>query len=306
MEGMKRVFVLGGTGFIGRHLLRALKERGYEVYALVRSRSRIALLPPGVRPVPGDPLRPGDWQREAASCEAGINLAGANIFRRWNEEYKRLLRESRILSTRFLGEALPEGATLINASAVGYYGDCGEEEVAEDHPPGQDFLARLCTDWEREALALENKGCRVAISRFGIVLGNDGGALLKMLPAFRLGLGGPIGNGQQWFPWIHIADVVSGLIFLLDNPEARGPFNFVAPEAVRQRDFARMLGKVLHRPALIPAPVRLLRLVFGEVASVLTAGCRARPRRLLDLGYTFLFPGLKEALENLLQKGGKA
>ncbi len=306
---MVRVFVVGGTGFVGRALLSGLRERGYEVFALARSRSRIAVLPEGVKPVLGDPLRPGSWQEEAAACEVGINLCGANIFRRWDEEYKRLIRDSRVLSTRMLGEALAggQGRVLVNASAVGYYGETGEEEVTEEHPPGRDFLARVCVDWEREALGFQEKGLRVAVARFGIVLGAGGGALLRMLPAFRLGLGGPIGSGQQWFPWVHLADVVSGLIFLAEEEKARGPFNLVAPGIVRQREFARELGRVLRRPAFLPVPVWALRLIFGEVARVLATGCRAVPRRLLALGFKFAFPDLRPALQDLLRpgKGGR-
>ncbi|RUM88048.1 MAG: TIGR01777 family protein [Thermodesulfatator sp.] len=299
---MKRVFVAGGTGFVGGHLLRALVKRGFEVRALVRSRTKVARLPEGARAVLGDPLRPGPWQEEAAACEIAINLTGASIFRRWNEEYKRLLRDSRVLSTRFLVESLPPGAVLVNASAIGYYGDTGEEEVDEDHPPGEDFLARLCKEWEETAFSGEARGLRVAVGRIGVVLGCDGGALLQMLPAFRLGLGGPIGDGRQWFSWIHVEDLVEALIFLAEKPEARGPFNLVAPEAVRQKEFARLLGRILRRPAFLPTPSFVLRLLFGEVARVLTASCRVRPRRLLELGFRFRYPRLREALEDLLRK----
>jgi len=301
---MERVFVVGGTGFIGRALLSELLRSGYEVWALARNKARIAVLPEGVRPVLGDPLRPGPWQEEAAECTVGFNLVGASIFRRWSPEYKQLLWDSRILSTRLLGEALSQGAgrVLVNASAVGYYGNTGEEPVEEDHPPGEDFLARLCVAWEKEALSFEKRGLRVAVARFGIVLGADGGALLTMLPAFRLGLGGPLGSGHQWFPWVHRADVVAALIFLARNAEARGPFNVVAPGIVRQREFARELARVLRRPAFLPTPVWGLRLLFGEVAGVLTASCRAVPKKLLALGFRFAFPELTAALKNILRK----
>ncbi len=294
---------------MGRALLRALLERGYEVRALVRSRRRIAVLPEGVKPVLGDPLRPGSWQEEAAACRIGFNLVGATIFRRWNESYKQLIRDSRVLSTRMLGEALAggEGRVLVNASAVGYYGETGEEEITEECPPGKDFLARVCVDWEREALEFQKKGLRVAVARFGIILGVEGGALLKMLPVFRLGLGGAIGSGRQWFPWVHLADAVSGLIFLAEKSEAEGPFNLVAPGIVRHKEFARELGRVLKRPAFLPTPVWGLRLIFGEVAQVLASGCRAVPRKLLALGFRFAFPYLRQALEDLLRKkhGGR-
>ena len=298
----RRVFVVGATGFIGGHLVKALLEEEYEVWALVRTRRKIARLPEKVRPVLGEADRPGPWQEEASKCEIGINLAGANIFHRWTEEYKRLILDSRVLSTRFLGEALVQGRgrVFFSASAVGYYGDTGEEEVDETHPPGKDFLARVCVSWEAEALKRQAQGLRVCVGRLGIVLGPDGGALLRMLPAFRLGLGGPLGNGRQWFPWIHVKDVVSAIIFLLHHEKASGPFNLVAPEAVRQKEFARTLGRILRRPAMIPLSVRILRLFWGELAEALTAGCKAQPRNLLALGFNFAYPHLEKALKNLL------
>jgi len=301
-----KVFVVGGTGFIGRHLVGALVEQGYEVWALVRSRKRIARLSEKVRPVLGDACVPGQWQEEASKCEIGINLAGANIFHRWNEGYKRLILESRVLSTRFLAEALigGEGRVLFNASAVGYYGDTGEESVDETYPPGKDFLARVCVEWEAEALKWQRRGFRVCVGRFGTVLGPDGGALLKMLPAFKLGLGGPIGNGRQWFPWIHVKDLVSAIIFLVRREETSGPFNLVAPGAVRQKEFARTLGRVLRRPALLPLPVKLLKLILGEVGTVLSTSCRASPKKLLESGFEFSYPHLEEALRDLLAKKG--
>ncbi len=301
---MAKIFVVGGTGFIGRYLLRELLAKGHEVWALVRSRQKIALLPQKVIPVPGDACVPGEWQEKAAACEVGINLAGVNIFKRWNEEYKKLIRDSRVVSTQLLGEALSggEGQVLVNASAVGYYGDTGEEEVTEEHPPGNDFLAKTCVAWEKAALGFQEKGLRVCVGRIGIVLGPDGGALLRMLPAFRLGLGGPIGNGRQWFPWIHIQDLVAAFRFLAEEEKASGAFNLVSPGIVRQREFARILGKVLRRPAVLPLPVQMLKLLFGEVGSVLTASCRARPTRLLNLGFRFRYPELEEALRDLLGK----
>ncbi len=297
---MRRVFVAGGTGFVGRYLLRGLVREGYEVYALVRKKSKLRFLPEGVRPVMGDPLEPGKWMEVASRCHMGINLAGANIFRRWTRAYKELLLNSRVLSTRNLGQALSPGSVLLNASAVGYYGDCGEEEVSEKHPAGEDFLASLCVQWEKEALNFSTKGIRVVIARFGIVLGK-GGALQKMLLPFRLGLGGSIGRGLQWFSWIHIEDLISALIFLGEKSGAEGPFNLVSPDPVRQMEFARTLARVLKRPAFLPLPKSLLRLLFGEVASVLTSSCRAIPTRLLELDFKFRFPELTPALEDILR-----
>ncbi len=298
----KKVFVVGGTGFVGRHLLDELVREGYEVYALVRNRRKVACINHSVKPIFGDPCSPGPWQDKASECEFGINLAGANIFKRWTDEYKRLIRDSRVLSTRFLAEALSsgKGRVLVNASAVGYYGDTGDDLVDEGRGPSDDFLGRTCVEWEEAAFGF-SEALRVCTARFGIVLGADGGALLRMLPAFKLGLGGPIGNGRQWFPWVHIRDVVRALVFLLEKKEASGPFNVVSPGIVRQKEFAKTLGRVLRRPAVIPTPVSALRLVFGEVAEVLVASCRAYPKRLLELGFKFEFPELEDALRDLLQ-----
>jgi len=298
----RRVFVVGATGFIGRHLVEALLEEGYEVWALVRSPYKIMCLPEKVRPVLGEAHKPGPWQEEASKCEIGINLAGASIFHRWTEEYKRLILDSRVLSTRFLGEALVQGRgqVFFSASAIGYYGDTGEEEVDETYPPGKDFLAQVCVSWEAEALKWQSQGLRVCVGRLGIVLGPDGGALRRMLPAFKLGLGGPLGNGHQWFPWIHMKDVVSAIIFLIRHEKASGPFNIVAPEVVRQKEFVRTLGRLLRRPAVIPLSVRLLKLFFGELAEALTTSCKAQPQNLLALGFKFAYPHLEKALKDLL------
>ena len=295
------LFIAGGTGFIGSYIIRRFREAGYTITALVRSEARAQRLPRGIRVVLGDPTIPGPWQEHAAKCDVGVNLTGANIFSRWTKKYKREILRSRVESTRCLVQALGRGKVLLNASAVGFYGaDQGERELDEDSPPGQDFLAEVCQAWEAEALAGEKYGLRVCLMRFGVVLGPDGGALARMLPAFKWGVGGPIGSGKQWFPWIHVRDVAEAAYFLAQNKEAKGPFNFVAPEIVRQKEFAKTLGKVLHRPAFFPIPAFILHIVFGEMACLLTGGLKVRPRRLLAAGYKFLFPNLERALRDIL------
>ncbi|NPA48992.1 MAG: TIGR01777 family protein [Thermodesulfobacteria bacterium] len=297
-----RVFVAGGTGFVGPHLIREFLAEGYEVKALVRHPDRIARLPEGAEPVSGDPLKPGPWQEICASSQIVVNLVGANIFSRWTPAYKRLIRETRVYATRQIVSCLGKGAVLLNASAVGFYGaDRGEEEVTESSGPGNDFLARVCQEWEREALAGERRGARVCLMRFGIVLGPDGGALKKMLLPFKLGLGGPLGSGKQWFPWIHIKDLCRAAVFLAQKETLAGPFNFVAPGIVRQKEFVKALGRVLRRPAILPVPAFVLRLVFGELADLFLGGVKARPARLLEAGFRFQFPEIESALEDLLR-----
>ncbi len=303
---MAQVFVVGGTGFIGPHLIKAFLERGYQVTALVRSEKRVSRLPKGVHQILGEPMRPGTWQRELKEAEVIVNLAGANIFARWTPEYKRLIFESRFFTTQNIVQALQgygHGKVLLQASAVGYYGaDRGEEEVTEETPAGEDFLAQVCKAWEEAALAGQRYGLRVCLMRIGIVLGQGGGALAKMLPAFKLGLGGPIGSGRQWFPWIHIKDMVGAAIFLVENKGFCGPFNFTAPGIVRNRELAKTLAQVLKRPAVLPVPALILRVLLGEMAHLLLGGVKAIPRRLNEAGYQFLFPDLVSALRDLCQR----
>ena len=300
---LKKVFVAGGTGFIGPYIIEEFLTRGFEVNVLVRHPSRKDRLPSGARPLLGDPLRPGPWQEVCFSSQVVINLVGANIFSRWTPAYKRLIRETRVQATKQIVVALREGAVLLNASAVGFYGaDRGEEEVTEEASPGKDFLAEVCQAWEREALEGEKRGARVCLMRFGIVLGRDGGALKKMLLPFRLGLGGPLGSGNQWFPWIHIKDLCRAASFLAENSTLFGPFNFVSPGIVRQKEFVKALARVLRRPAIFPVPGFILKLFFGELAALFLGGVKARPQRLLEHKFRFQFPEIEEALKDLLKK----
>ena len=295
-----KIFITGGTGFVGRDLSARLSAEGHQVTVLTRgaSRSRTDAL----RFIQGDPTHPGPWQEEAAQHDVLINLAGTSIFGRWSPEYKRRLRESRILTTRHLVEAMPSGGkfTLISTSAVGYYGFHADEALDESSSPGKDFLATLSVDWEAEAMKAADKGARVVVTRFGIVLGRDGGALDQMLTPFRWFVGGPIGSGRQWFSWIHMQDLVGAFVHLLAHPELSGPFNFTAPNPVRNGELAKALGKVLGRPSWMPAPAFMLKLVLGEFGSVILEGQRVLPRRLLESGFSFRFSGIEEALRDLL------
>lgn len=295
------VFITGGLGFVGSHLTRVLLERGHKVTVTGTRRGPDAPDSPNFRYIPADTTRQGGWQQAAAKAEVLVNLAGRNIFRRWTASYKRQLYDSRISTTRNLVESMTGSApaTLISTSAVGYYGDRGDEVLEESAAPGNDFLANLSRDWEAEAMAAESRGIRVAIPRFGIVLGNGGGALAKMLPAFKLFLGGAIGNGRHWVPWIHVADVVEGILFLIENPGCRGIYNFSAPAPVRYNDLAATLGRTLGRPAVLRTPAFAIRLAMGELGNVLLGSQRAIPGRLLAAGYEFQFNTIESALADL-------
>lgn len=296
-----RVFIVGGTGFVGVNLANRLIARGDEVTVLGRGPERPRGLDRAVPVLAGDATVPGDWQQRLAGHEAVVNLAGASIFTRWTAGAKRAIRESRILTTRNVVDALPKGGgvTLVSTSAVGYYGFHGDEELGEDSGPGDDFLARLCVDWEAEALRATARGARVALTRFGMVLGPGGGVLGQMAPVFRAFLGGPLGSGRQWFSWIHVEDLFGGLLHILARPQSSGAYNLTAPGPVTNRELARELGRVLHRPALLPAPGFAVRLALGEFGDVLLEGQRVLPRRLLAEGYRFAHPGLAAALDDL-------
>jgi hypothetical protein len=234
--------------------------------------------------------------------DAVINLAGMNIFRRWTNRSKQLIYDTRIMTTRHLVESLPDRGNVlfISTSAVGYYGDGNDAILEEDASPGNDFLARLCVDWEREAGKATSKAARVAIARFGVVLGKSGGALSKMIPAYRLFVGGPLGDGMQWFPWIHVSDLASAIQYLIDHPQIHGPFNFCAPQAVRNNDFSKALAKHLNRPAFFRVPALALRLAAGELGDLLLNSQRAYPKKLVSAGFEFRYPDIDSALSEIL------
>ena len=305
-----RVFVTGGTGLIGTRLVRRLRERQDAVVLLTRrpgaARERFG---EACTIVEGDPVQPGSWMDAVADCDAVVNLAGESIFnRRWSESFKQLLRDSRVRSTENVVEALARRTQtaggpriLVNASAIGYYGPGGDEELTEDDPPGADTMASLCVAWEQAAQKAEALGLRVARVRIGVVLDPEGGALPQMLKPFRMvGIGGPVGSGRQWVSWIHHADLVGILLLALDQGEARGPINGTAPNPVRNRELTKAIGRVLHRPSFLPAPAFALRLALGEVAQVVTTGQRVLPRRAEALGYAYRFADVVAALTDVL------
>lgn len=299
-----RIFLMGGTGLVGSRLVGRLVERGDDVALLTRRPEAAAGRFAKCTIVGGDPTEAGAWMHSASDCDAVINLVGEPIFgRRWNAEYKVLLRDSRVRSTANAAEVVAgsgRARVLVNASAIGYYGPRGDEELTEESPPGDDFLAGLCRDWEQAAQPAATSGARLAIVRIGVVLDAGGGGLAQMLTPFKLGLGGPVGSGRQWLSWIHHDDVVGVLLTALDNPQAAGAINGTAPHPVTNREFSKALGRALRRPAFLPAPTFALRLKFGEVADVITTGQRVLPTRAIALGYQFRFPFVDAALAGVL------
>jgi hypothetical protein len=298
-----KVFMTGGTGFVGKTLAPALVRLGHEVTILTRAAKEGFS---GVSWVEGNPMQGGRWQDAVKEHETVINLAGASIFTRWTEEAKKMIRDSRMLTTRRLVEALRGGRvkTFFSASAIGYYGFHGDEALCEEASPGGDFLALLAKDWEAEAKEAEKNGCRAVMTRFGIVLGEKGGALGQMIPLFNKYLGGPLGSGKQWFSWIHIEDLVRAYLFVLEHPEISGPVNFTAPHPVRNKELAQWLGRILGRPAFLPSPGFMLRLVLGEFGSILLEGQKVIPQKLIQAGFQFQYPEIAPALRQVVRVKG--
>jgi uncharacterized protein (TIGR01777 family) len=298
-----KALVTGGTGFVGPRLLRLLNKPTVLTRNPERAAEKIGHLAGSVigwNPIEGPP--PPD-SFDGVDCV--FHLAGESVAEgRWTTSQKAKIRDSRILGTKNLVSGILQNKTsvkkLISSSAVGFYGDRGEEELTESSPPGNDFLADVCIGWEREADIAREQGIRVVTMRTGIVLGAGGGALAKMLTPFRLGAGGPLGNGRQWMPWIHVADLARLYVHANENSLLDGPMNAVAPNPVRNSEFTKALATQLKRPAFMPAPYLGLRLVFGEFAKVLFASQKVVPQIALETGFGYQFPFLKEALEDIL------
>ena len=301
-----RVFITGGTGLVGSRLVEKLLAHG-DTAAVLTRRPDAARQKWGdrVTTVSGDPTQPGPWMDAVADCDAVVNLAGEGVFnRRWTESFKQTLRDSRVHGTTNVVAALARypgtPRTLVNASAIGYYGPHGDEELTEESLPGSDFLARLCVEWEQAAEAATAHGVRVVTLRVGVVLDPAGGALTKMLTPFKLFVGGPIGSGRQYVSWIHHEDMIGLILFALDHPEVHGSLNGTAPQPITNRDFSTALGKALHRPSFLPGPTFALRMVLGEVADVITKGQRVIPKRAQELGYDFRFAEVNKAIQDVL------
>lgn len=315
-----RVFITGGSGSIGRNLVRRLAERGDHPVILSRRADHVRR-DPAMRVhqvIQGDPTSAGPWQSELDGCDAVVNLAGHNIFAdRWNSQVKRAIRDSRVYSTENVVAAIAKARNapkvLVQASAIGFYGPHADEVLTEESPSGADFMAVVCREWEEAAHAAEALGVRVARIRTGIVLARGEGALAVMTPIFKwlplgaapIGSGGTLkpGTGRQWMSWIHLEDITGIFLLALDRPEATGPINGTSPQPVRNVDFGRALARAVHRPFVpVGPPDAVLRLVLGEVAQVVASGQKVLPARAQALGYSFKYPELAGALENLFAK----
>ncbi|GAB6143771.1 TIGR01777 family oxidoreductase [Desulfocicer niacini] len=296
------IIITGASGFVGTRLTETLLAGGHTMTGIGTSRTHPRITTDKLKWIPADTTRPGPWQDAVPDADVIINLTGKNIFGYWTKRYKLQIYHSRILTTKHIVDALPKNnhSLLLNTSAIGYYGDGGEALLTEDRGPGNDFLASVCIDWEKESIKAEATGCRVVRMRFGVVLGKNGGALVKMLPAFKYFAGGPLGRGLHWFPWIHMDDLVGAILFLMDTPNLSGPFNFCAPEAVRQKTFAKTLGNVLNRPSIMPAPAFMMKLLLGEMSHALMSSQKGVPQALTQAGFQFKFPCLKPALQEIL------
>lgn len=295
-----RLVVAGGTGFIGTAVRARLLQQGHSLVLLSRSPSRTSESPQQ-KWVAWNPLSPGAWQSAVDGADGVINLAGESIAgKRWSKAQKEKIRSSRISTTSAIVAAIAKAKQkpkfLLNASAVGYYGPRGDETVTEQDKPGTDFLGATCHEWEEEARKAEKHGLRVITLRTGIVVGKGGGALAKMVPPFKLFVGGPLGSGKQWMSWIHLDDEIGLIQFLLDHPNVRGPINATAPNPVTMKEFCKTLGEVLHRPSWAPVPSLALRLLLGEMADMLLMGQRVLPAEAQRLGYRFRYPQLHDAL----------
>jgi uncharacterized protein (TIGR01777 family) len=298
-----RVGVSGGTGFLGRHLVWALLDRGDEVTVFTRNPGR--KLPGGVRAVRWDPNQEPAPAEILGNLDAVVHLAGESVVGRWTEAKKRRIRESRVVGTRHLAEGWKATETpprvLVSGSAVGFYGDRGDDEITEETPAGSGFLAQVAIDWEEAALTTKHAGTRVVLLRTPLPLHPSGGALHAMLTPFKLGLGAVLGSGRQWMPWIHLDDWVRATLFALDTEAVIGPFNPTSPAPVTNRDYTRTLADVLGRPAFLPAPAFALRLVLPQAADeMLLVSQRVVPQRARQLGFAFEHPELGPALHDLL------
>ena len=303
-----KIVIAGGSGFIGSELIRRLLDSKHEVVLLSRNPEAVHYQHnESISVVQWDGATVGEWAKYIDGVDVVINLSGENIAaRRWRPKQKSRLISSRINSTRAIllsiSKASKKPRILINASAVGYYGNFGNGDVAETQTKGEGFLSDLCGQWEREALHAEKYGLRVVLLRIGIVLEPSGGALRKMLLPFQFFFGGPLGSGKQWFPWIHRGDVVNIIMYAIENDALSGGVNVSSPSPVTMKEFARSLGRVIGRPSWLPIPSLILKFMLGEMSEMLLGGRRIMPMKLLDNGFVFQYPDLDKALKSLMRK----
>ncbi|WP_341733990.1 TIGR01777 family oxidoreductase [Microcoleus sp. EPA2] len=305
-----KVAIAGATGFVGSRLVERLHSEGHSVLVLARDSERArrifpASAYPNLEIVGYSPAESGDWQHSIGGCDGVVNLAGVPIAEeRWTAARQQAILDSRKLTTAKLVEAIananPKPSVFVSASAIGYYGTSETAEFEENSPGGDDFLAEVCKEWESAAEKVKNTGTRLVILRLGIVLGM-GGALAKMLPAFRLFAGGPIGTGKQWFSWIHRDDVVNLILYALQNPQVEGVLNATAPHPVRMNELCETLGEVLQRPSWLPVPSFALELLLGDGAKVVLEGQQVLPKRTLVSGFQYKYPQLRSAIEEIVK-----
>jgi len=304
MANSMKALITGGSGFVGRNLATALLQNGYEVTIVGSAQKPKPEIPARIRYIAADTSLTGPWQKEVATYDVIINLTGRSIFHLWTKKYKQQIYDSRIQTTRNLVEAMsPESsATFLSTSAVGYYGERGDDILNETEPVGSGFLAEVCRDWEDEAFKAEKKGARTIVMRFGVVMGGNGGAMGMMLLPYRFLMGGPMGSGKQWFSWIHIDDLVAAFLFAIENKSARGVFNLCAPIPIRNVDMAKKIGSALKRPSFMKVPGFALKLVLGEYGSTLLNSQRALPDNFQKMGFEFKYPKFSLAIESILNK----
>lgn len=310
---MNRVIITGGSGLIGRALTASLAQDGIEVIILSRTPQQVQGLPAGARAVGWDAQSADGWVEHVEGAAAIVNLAGASIAgehflpSRWTDRRRQLILNSRLQAGRAVVDAVRrvqnKPRAVIQSSAIGYYGPRNDELVTEESGHGDDFLAHVCVEWEKSTAPVEDDGVRRAIVRSGLVLSTDEGSLPRVMLPYKLFVGGPFGDGQQYWSWIHLHDEIRAIRFLIDNARAEGPFNLTSPNPQTNDDFGRTLGRVLGRPHLIPVPGFAMRAAFGDVASVVLEGQRVIPRRLQELGFDFQHPRLEEALRHVVRQG---
>ena len=297
------IFIAGGSGYIGSYLSLYFLTRGHKITVTGGRREHPLSTNGQFTYIRCDTTKEGTWQEALKTCQVVINLAGKTIFRHWTDRYKKQIYHSRIMTTRNIVAALPksEVSLFCSASSVGFYGDRGDDILTESTQRGDDFLSKVSYDWETAAMTVESEQIRVAIARLGIIISRDGGAMAKMITAFKSFLGGPLGDGRQWLSWMHMADLAAAMMFIIDHPKIHGPINFCSPHPIRNRELTRMLARALVRPAVVKTPAFILRLLLGEFGDTLLVSQRAIPEKLIQNGFEFKFDRIENVIVDIVK-----